>query len=31
MDTLSPLLGESPSEDLVDHIEQKVLSYPGVL
>ena len=30
-DTLSPLLGESPSEDLVDHIEQKVLSYPGVL
>ena len=31
MNTLSPLLGESPSEDLVDHIEQKVLSYPGVL
>ena len=30
-DTLSPLLGESPSEDLVDHIEQKALSYPGVL
>ena len=22
---------DSPSEDLVDHIEQKVLSYPGVL
>ena len=31
MDTLSPLLGESPSEDLVDHIEQTVMSYPGVL
>ncbi len=30
-DTLSPLLGESPSEDLVDRIEQKVLGYPGVL
>ena len=25
MDTLSPLLGESPSEDLVDHIEQTVM------
>ena len=31
MSTLSPLLGESPSEDLVDHIERTVLSYPGVL
>ena len=31
MDTLSPLLGESPSEDLVEHIEQTVMSYPGVL
>ena len=28
MDTLSPLLGESPSEDLVEHIEQTVMSYP---
>ena len=31
MDTLSPLLGESPSEDLVEHIEQTVMNYPGVL
>ena len=31
MDTLSPLLGESPSEDLVEHIDQTVMSYPGVL
>ena len=31
MDTLSPLLGERPSDDLVDHIEQTVMSYPGVL
>ena len=31
MDTLSPLLGESPSPELVRHIEQKVMSYPGVL
>ena len=31
MDTLSPLLGERPSNDLVDHIEQTVMSYPGVL
>ena len=31
MDTLSPLLGESPSEDLVEHIEQTVMGYPGVL
>lgn len=30
-DTLSPLLGESPDPELVDHIETKVLSYPGVL
>lgn len=29
--TLSPLLGESPSPELVRHIEQTVLSYPGVL
>ena len=26
-----PAAGRKPSEDLVDHIEQKVLSYPGVL
>ena len=31
MDTLSPLLGESPSPELVDHIEQTAMSYPGVL
>lgn len=31
MDTLSPLLGQSPSPDLVEHIEQTVMSYPGVL
>ncbi len=31
MDTLSPLLGECPSPELVEHIEQKVMSYPGVL
>lgn len=30
-ETLSPLLGESPSEELVRHIEAKVLSYPEVL
>ena len=31
MDTLSPLLGESPSLELVEHIERTVMSYPGVL
>ena len=31
MDTLSPLLGESPSPELVEHIERKVMNYPGVL
>ena len=31
MDTLSPLLGESPSSELVEHIERTVMSYPGVL
>ena len=31
LDTLSPLLGESPSPELVEHIEQTVMSYPGVL
>ena len=31
MDTLSPLLGEAPSPELVAHIEQTVMSYPGVL
>ena len=31
MDTLSPLLGESPSPELVEHIEHTVMSYPGVL
>ena len=30
-DTLSPLLGETPSPELVAHIEQTVMSYPGVL
>ena len=31
MDTLSPLLGETPSPELGAHIEQTVMSYPGVL
>lgn len=31
MDTMSPLLGESPSPELVEHIERTVMSYPGVL
>lgn len=31
MDTLSPLLGESPDPELVKMIEQKVMSYPGVM
>ena len=31
MDTLSPLLGESPSPELLEHIERTVMSYPGVL
>ena len=31
MDTRSPLLGESPSPELVEHIERTVMSYPGVL
>ena len=30
-DTLSPLLGEAPDEALVQHIHDKVMSYPGVL
>ncbi len=30
-DTLSPLLGKSPDPEMVEHIEQKVLSYPGVM
>ena len=30
-DTLSPLLGESPSPELVTELEKKVLSYPRVL
>ena len=30
-DTLSPLLGESPSPELVAELEKKVLSYPRVL
>ena len=31
MDTLRPLRGESPSPELVEHIERTVMSYPGVL
>lgn len=31
LETLSPLLGECPSPELVEHIEQTVMSYPGVL
>ncbi|MDO5033702.1 MAG: cation diffusion facilitator family transporter [Eubacteriales bacterium] len=30
-DTLSPLLGEAPSPDLVQHIHTKVKTYPGVM
>ena len=30
-DTLSPLLGETPSPELVEELEKKVLSYPRVL
>ncbi len=30
-DTLNPLLGEAPSEELTDYIAKKVLSYDGVL
>lgn len=31
MDTLSPLLGEAPSPELVNHIQKTVMSYPGVM
>ena len=30
-DTLDPLLGKAPDRQLVDEIERKILSYPGVL
>lgn len=30
-DTVSPLLGQAPSPELVEHIHDKILSYPGVL
>lgn len=30
-DTLNPLLGSAPSEELVEHIHHKIMSYPGVL
>ena len=30
-DTIDPLLGSAPDPDLVKHIEEKALSYPGVL
>ncbi len=30
-DTVSPLLGQAPSLELVEHIREKILSYPGVL
>lgn len=30
-DTVSPLLGQAPSPELVEHIHQKIMSYPGVL
>lgn len=30
-DTLSPLLGEAPSKELVKHIEEVVMRYPGVM
>ena len=30
-DTVSPLLGQAPSPELVEHIRKKIMSYPGVL
>lgn len=30
-DTINPLLGEAPSNELVEHIRTKIMSYPGVL
>ena len=30
-DTLNPLLGKAPDEELVRYIQEKILSYPGVL
>ena len=30
-DTLDPLLGKAPDEELVNRIQQKIMSYPGVL
>lgn len=30
-DTIDPILGAAPDPELVEHIEQKALSYPGVL
>ena len=30
-DTVSPLLGQAPSAELVNHIHDKIMSYPGVL
>ncbi|MDO5602329.1 MAG: cation diffusion facilitator family transporter [Oscillospiraceae bacterium] len=30
-DTLNPLLGEAPTEELSRHIAEKILAYPGVL
>ncbi len=30
-ETLNPLLGEAPSEELVDHLSQRIMSYDGVL
>lgn len=30
-DTLNPLLGEAPDEELVSHIQKKIMSYPKVL
>ncbi len=30
-DTMSPLLGENPDPELITHIEEKVMSYKGVL
>ena len=30
-DTINPLLGAAPDPELVEHIEKKAMSYPGVL
>ena len=31
VDAISPLLGQRPSEEMITHIHDKIMSYPGVL